>query len=77
MQETLFNIEDYTDPAVRRIMQGNTCRHCAHRQRVRQGCTIIMVCEARRSGRSKSGQLRVHCDQPACILFTHKDNSKL
>lgn len=32
--------------------------------------------EARKSGRTKSGYLRVRCDQPACILFTHKDNEK-
>lgn len=79
MQETLFPIEDYTDERVRTIMSGHTCRHCAHRQTSRQGyegrCRV-QICEARKSGRTKSGYLRVRCDQPACILFTHKDNAK-
>ena len=24
---------------------------------------------------NKSGQLRISCDQPACILFTHKNHA--
>lgn len=79
MDGTLFNIEDYTDKRVRRIMQGNTCRHCGHRIPVNQGLdqhVRVFVCDARPSGRTKSKLLRVRADQPACILFTHKDNSK-
>lgn len=37
MESTLFDIEEFTDPAVVRIMQGNTCRHCANRKTIRQG----------------------------------------
>lgn len=70
MDGTLFNIEDYTDKRVRRIMQGNTCRHCANRQTIRQGQSRLSVCLAHKSGRTKSGYLRVRVDQPACILFT-------
>lgn len=69
MQETLFNIEEYTDPAVLAIMQGNTCRHCANRRVIRQGRSRLSVCVAHKSGRTKSGYLRVRVDQPACILF--------
>lgn len=79
MQETLFPIEDFTDSEAVRIMQGHTCRHCANRQSIRQGydgLNRVQICEARKSGRTKSGYLRVRCDQPACILFTHKDNAK-
>lgn len=79
MDGYLFDIEEYTDPEVRKIMQGNTCRHCANRQSIRQGndgLNRVQICEARKSGRTKSGYLRVRCDQPACILFTHKDNAK-
>lgn len=79
MQETLFPIEDYTDSEAVRIMQGHTCRQCAHRLTARQGCdglNRVQICEARKSGRTKSGYLRVRCDQPACILFKHKDNAK-
>lgn len=76
MDGYLFDIEEYTDPEVRKIMQGNTCRHCANRQSKLQGRSRVQICEAHKSGRTKSGQLRVRCDQPACILFTHKDNAK-
>lgn len=79
MENTLFDIEEYTDPEVRRIMQGNTCRHCANRQTVRQGQegrSRLSVCTAHKSGRTKSGYLRVRVDQPACILFTNKNNAK-
>lgn len=78
MQGVLFDIEEFTDPKVRRIMQGHTCRQCAHRIAVRQGRdkrVRVWVCDAIHSGRTKSGMLRVRVDQPACILFTHKDNS--
>ena len=70
MGNTLFNIEEYTDPEVRRIMQGNTCRHYANRQTIRQGQSRLSVCLAHKSGRTKSGYLRVRVDQPACILYT-------
>lgn len=79
MDGLLFPLEDYTDERIRSIMEGNTCRHCANRIAKRQGYdgrNRVQICEARKSGRTLSGQLRVRCDQPACILFTHKDNAK-
>ena len=83
MDGLLFNPEDYTDENVRTIMQGHTCRQCAYRSTVRQGnCGMgnparkVSVCEAHKSGRTKSGLLRVRVDQPACIMFTSKDNAK-
>lgn len=79
MDGLLFDPLEYTDPAIRALMDGHTCRHCAHRQSIRQGhdgLNRVQICEARKSGRTKSGYLRVRCDQPACILFTHKDNAK-
>lgn len=79
MDEFLFPIEEYTDERVRSIMDGNTCRNCAHRQTVKQGYdgkNRVSVCECRKSRRTKSGLLRVRVDQPACILFTHKNNAK-
>ena len=76
MENTLFDIEEYTDPEVRRIMQGNTCRHCANRKTIRQGQSRLSVCLAHKSGRTKSGYLRVRVDQPACILFTNKNNAQ-
>lgn len=79
MDGLLFSLEDYTDERIRTIMSGNTCRHCANRQTVRQGHegrNRMSVCMARKSGRTKSGYLRVRVDQPACILFTHLNNAK-
>ena len=75
MDNTLFDIEEYTDPAVRQIMQGNTCRHCAHRIR---HCYAkgTFYCDAHPSRRTSCGLLKVKANQPACIRFTHKNNSK-
>ena len=78
MDGLLFNPADYTDERVRSIMQGRTCRHCGHRQNVKQGQdqhVRVSVCDAHKSGRTKSGYLRVRVDQPACILFTAKSNA--
>ena len=76
---TIFNVEDYTDERVRSIMQGNTCRMCAHRITIKQGYdqhVTVTVCDAIPSGRTKSGLLKVKANQPAYILFTNKNNSK-
>lgn len=72
MQGTLFDIEEFTDPEVRRIMQGHTCRICAHRVSFRNAKGAY-YCDAHKSRRTKTGFLRVRADQPACILFTNKD----
>jgi hypothetical protein len=75
----LFPPEEYTDETVRAIMQGNTCRQCAHRQVFHQGTdqhVKVFVCDAHKSGQSRSGWLRVRSNQPACILFTHKNNAQ-
>ena len=72
MQETLFDIEEYTDPAVRQIMQGRTCRHCAHRLR-HMYSKGTFCCDAHPSGRTICGLLKVKANQPACILFTQKE----
>ena len=79
MDDLLFDTIEYTDPGIRAVMDGHTCRQCGHRQTSRQGYegrNRVQICAVRKSNRSKSGQLRISCDQPACILFTHKDNEK-
>lgn len=79
MDGFLFDIEDYTDTEVVRIMQGHTCRTCANRMKVMQGnegSNKVQACAVRKSNRTKSGQLRVRVDQPACILYTSKNNAK-
>ena len=74
MDGTLFNIEDYTDERVRSIMQGKTCRTCANRRRSRAEWGESYYCIAHSSGLTNSGQLKVKTNQPACILYTDKNN---
>ena len=71
---TLFDIEEFTDPAVRRIMAGHTCRECGHR--VVKCYSETSYCNAHGSRRTQNGMLKVKANQPACILFTNKNNSK-
>ncbi len=73
MDNTLFDIEEYTDPDLVRIMSGHTCRGCANRFDAGRG---HFYCSATKSKLTKSGFLRVRTNQPACILFTHKSNPK-
>lgn len=79
MDGLLFNPIDYTDEAIVAVMDGHTCRQCANRHCNRQGHegrSLVQICLVRKSKRTKSGHLRVRCDQPACILFSHKNNAK-
>ncbi len=79
MDGLLFDTMEYTDQRIRAVMEGKTCRQCGHRQASRQGYegrNVVQVCNAQKSNLTKSGLLRVRVNQPACILFTHKDNEK-
>lgn len=73
MDGLLFPIEGYTDERIRAIMQDKTCRICGNRFNTGRG---HFYCKARKSGRTDCGYLRVRSEQPACILFTHKDNAQ-
>jgi hypothetical protein len=73
MDGTLFNIEDYTDERVRRIMQGKTCRTCDNRVR-HEYSKSTYYCKAHESGRTANGLLKVKANQPACIRYTNQDN---
>lgn len=73
MDGLLFPLEDYTDERIRSIMEGNTCRQCGHRFDYGRG---HFYCSVRNSGRTNNGYYRCKSNQPACILFTHKDNAK-
>lgn len=70
---TLFDIEEFTDPTVCRIMAGHTCRECGHR--VVKCYRETSYCNAHGSRRTQNGMLKVKANQPACILFTNKNNS--
>ena len=79
MDGFLFEPTEYTDERIRAVMDGHACRQCGHRQTSRQGYegrNRVQICAVRKSNRSKSGQLRISYDQPACILFTHKNHAK-
>lgn len=75
MDGLLFDPTEYTDQAIRAVMEGKTCRQCGHREAIPQGYegrNVVQVCNARKSNLTKSGKMRVRCNQPACILFTKK-----
>lgn len=73
MDGLLFDPIEYTDPGIRAAMDGKTCRKCDHRFDYGRG---HFYCSVRNSGRTNNGYLRVRSDNPACILFTPKDNAK-
>lgn len=76
MQETLFPIEDYIDTAIAaNVLKELTCRQCANSFRHYTLARPGWFCKVRRSNKAQSGELRVKTNQPACILFTHKDRT--
>lgn len=77
MQETLFPIEDYTDTGIAaEVFKELTCRQCGNSFRCHTLAEPGWFCKVRKSEKTKNGLLRVKTNQPACILFTHKDNAK-
>ena len=72
MDGFLFDIEKFTDQTVVRIMAGNTCRKCAHR--IVKPYRETSYCDAHGSRRTKNGMLKIKANQPACILFTNKND---
>jgi hypothetical protein len=73
MDGTLFDIEEFTDERVRRIMQGKTCRTCDNRVRHYYNKSTY-YCKAHESGRTANGLLKVKANQPACIRYTNQNN---
>ena len=77
MQETLFPIEDFTDTGIAaKVLKELTCRQCADSFRCSTLAEPGWFCEKRFSKKTMNGHLRIKLNQPACILFTHKDNAK-
>ena len=74
MDGLLFDPVEYTDTEIRAVMEGKTCRQCGHRLRDCGG--HASYCEARKSNLTLNGHLKIKTNQPACILFTHKDHAK-
>ena len=77
MQETLFPIEDFTVTGIAaKVLKELTCRQCADSFRCSTLAEPGWFCEKRFSKKTMNGHLRIKLNQPACILFTHKDNAK-
>ena len=74
MDGFLFPPEEYTDERIRAIMDGHTCRQCANRFKDCGG--YASYCWAKGDRRTKNKHLKVKANQPACILFSHKDNAR-
>lgn len=71
----MFTDEETIPETIRKAIGGRTCRSCAHRVRYStDGETPRSMCNAFRSGRTKSGLLRISVDQPACIQYERKAN---
>lgn len=66
----LFTDEETIPDTIRKAICGNTCRTCAHRVRYSNyGETPRSMCNAFRSGRTRSGMLRVRANNTACIRY--------
>jgi len=81
MDLTLFNVEEYTIESIRKSMANHTCRQCAHRKSCKRDHfsdkkNFLYFCDVRDSKRSSTGKLPVRANQPACILFTLKEETK-
>ena len=76
MENLLFDPTEYTDDRVRAIMEGKTCRTCYNRVQLSYGRKIFSYCNAIFSGRTTCKRLKVKTNQPACIRYANKDDTK-
>lgn len=74
MDGLLFDTIEYIDTDIAAdVLKDLTCRQCDNQFDYGRG---HFYCKARKSGRTNNGYLRCKSNQPACILFTPKDNAK-
>ena len=77
MDGLLFDTIEYIDPNIAAdVLKDLTCRQCGHSFRRSTLAKPGWFCKVRSSKKTEHGELRVKTNQPACILFTHKDNEK-
>lgn len=75
-QGTLFDMAETVDGCYKHLVN-RTCRQCANRQAWNNDTARnVQICTARRSARTASGYARCRIDQPACVLFELKQNTK-
>ena len=68
MENTLFDIEEYTDPEVRRIMQGNTCAIAPTGKRSGKATTGATACRSARPTKA---------DEPRAAISASASTSRL
>lgn len=77
MDGLLFDPIEYTDTNIAAdVLKDLTCRQCANNFRCSTLAEPGYFCKQRFSKKTNNGHLRIKLNQPACILFTHKDNGK-
>lgn len=77
MDGLLFDPTEYIDTNIAAdVLKDLTCRQCANSFR---RCTLAKpgwFCKVRFSKKTLHGELRIKTNQPACILFTKKNDTK-
>ena len=77
MDGLLFDPVEFTDANIAaEVLKELTCRQCANSFRRSTLAKPGWFCKVRCSKKTMYGELKVKNNQPACILFTHKDNAK-
>ena len=77
MDGLLFDPIEYIDTNIAAmVLKDLTCRQCGNSFRCSTFAEPGWFCKERKSEKTQNGHLRVKTNQPACILFTHKDNAK-
>lgn len=77
MDGLLFDTIEYIDTDIAAdMLKDLTCRQCAGSFRCSTIAEPGWFCKEHLSNKTRNGHLRIKLNQPACILFTHKDNEK-
>ena len=77
MDGLLFDQTEYIDANIAAdVLKDLTCKQCGNSFRRSTLAKPGWFCKVRPSKKTEYGELRVKTNQPACILFTHKDNAK-
>ena len=77
VQQKMFDMAETVDECYKHLVN-RTCRQCANRQTWQAQPTMPrhQICTARRDNRTVCGYARCRVNQPACILFELKQNTK-
>lgn len=67
-QYKMFNTEEMIDKETRQRMEGNRCKDCEKKIKMKGG----HYCKEYKDFRTKTGWLKVRIQQPACIKYEKK-----